>query len=58
VLNTIYINNAQNNDAFGQYYFTDSDRRYAFATNNFDAASSSVYMGPGFQSNFSLRVRF
>ena len=58
VLNTTYINNAQNNDAFGQYYFTDTDRRYAFATNNFDAASAAVYMGPGFQSNLSLRVRF
>lgn len=58
ILNTFYINNAQNNDAFGQYYFTNPDRRYAFGSTNFDAASAAVYVGPGFQSNFSIRVRF
>jgi hypothetical protein len=31
---------------------------YAFSENNFDAASASVYMGYGFRSNFSVRVRF
>lgn len=58
VLNKTFIGNAQNNDAFGQWYFTDSDRNYAFTQNNFDAASSAVYMGYPFRTNLSVRVRF
>lgn len=58
VLNTTYLSNAQNNDAFGQFYFNTPGRRYAFTNNNFDAASASVYMGYGFRSNLSLRIRF
>jgi hypothetical protein len=58
VLNTTYLINAQNNDPYGENYFTDSERTYAFTQNNFDAASASVYMGYGFRSNFSVRVRF
>ena len=58
VLNTIYLVNAQNNDPYGEWNFTDPNRTYAFTENNFDAASASVYMGYGFRSNFSVRVRF
>ena len=58
VLNTTFIGNAQNNDAFGQWYFTDPNRNYAFTQNNFDAASSAVYMGYPFRTNLSVRVRF
>ncbi|MDG2209135.1 MAG: hypothetical protein P8K81_04005, partial [Flavobacteriales bacterium] len=58
ILNTVYLSNAQNNDAFGQYYFNDPGRKYAFSQNNFDAGSASVYMGYGFRTNFSVRVRF
>jgi len=58
ILNTIYLVNAQNNDPYGEWNFTDANRTYAFTENNFDAASASVYMGYGFRSNFSIRVRF
>lgn len=58
VLNTVYLVNAQNNDPYGEWTFTDPNRTYAFTENNFDAASASVYMGYGFRSNFSIRVRF
>jgi hypothetical protein len=58
VLNTVYLVNAQNNDPYGEWNFTDPNRTYAFTENNFDAASASVYMGYGFRSNFSVRVRF
>ncbi|HIO15724.1 MAG TPA: TonB-dependent receptor [Flavobacteriales bacterium] len=58
ILNTIYLVNAQNNDPYGEWNFTDSNRTYAFTENNFDAASASVFMGYGFRSNFSVRVRF
>ena len=58
ILNTIYLVNAQNNDPYGEWNFTDTNRTYAFTENNFDAASASVYMGYGFRSNFSIRVRF
>ena len=58
ILNTVYLSNAQNNDAYGEWYFTDTDRKYAFSENNFDAGSASVYMGYGFRTNFSIRVRF
>jgi hypothetical protein len=58
VLNTVYLVNAQNNDPYGEWNFTDPNRTYAFTENNFDAASASVYMGYGFRSNFSIRVRF
>lgn len=57
-LNTVYLSNAQNNDAYGEWYFTDTNRKYAFSENNFDAGSASVYMGYGFRTNLSLRVRF
>lgn len=58
ILNKIYLINAQNNDPYGEWYFSDSDRSYAFTENNFDAASASVYMGYGFRTNFSVQVRF
>ncbi|MDG2362745.1 MAG: hypothetical protein P8L80_01430, partial [Flavobacteriales bacterium] len=58
ILNTVYLVNAQNNDPYGEWNFTDDNRTYAFTENNFDAASASVYMGYGFRSNFSIRVRF
>jgi len=58
ILNTIYLSNAQNNDAYGEWYFTDPDRTYAFSENNFDAGSASVYMGYGFRTNLSIRIRF
>ena len=58
ILNTVYLVNAQNNDPYGEWNFSDSNRNYAFTENNFDAASASVYMGYGFRSNFSIRVRF
>ena len=58
VLNTAYLSNAQNNDAFGEWYFTNPNRKYAFSENNFDAGSASVYMGYGFRTNLSIRVRF
>ncbi len=58
ILNTTYLINAQNNDPYGEWYFTDPERTYAFTENNFDAASASVYMGYGFRSNVSVRVRF
>ena len=58
VLNTTYLINAQNNDAYGEWYFAQSNRTYAFTENNFDAASASVYMGYGLRTNFSIRVRF
>ena len=58
VLNTVYLVNAQNNDPYGEWNFTDPNRTYAFTENNFDAASASVYMGYGFRTNFSVRVRF
>ena len=58
LLNTVYLSNAQNNDAYGEWYFTDPDRKYAFSENNFDAGSASVYMGYGFRTNLSVRVRF
>ncbi len=48
----------QNNGALADWYFRDPDRQYAFTENNFDAASASVYMGYGFRTNFSVRVRF
>jgi len=58
LLNTVYLSNAQNNDAYGEWYFTDADRKYAFSENNFDAGSASVYMGYGFRTNLSVRIRF
>ena len=58
LLNTVYLSNAQNNDAYGEWYFTDPDRKYAFSENNFDAGSASVYMGYGFRTNLSVRIRF
>jgi len=58
ILNTVYLSNAQNNDAYGEWYFTDPDRKYAFSENNFDAGSASVYMGYGFRTNLSIRIRF
>ena len=58
ILNAIYLSNAQNNDAYGEWYFTDPDRTYAFSENNFDAGSASVYMGYGFRTNLSIRIRF
>lgn len=58
ILNTVYLSNAQNNDAYGEWYFTDSNRKYAFSENNFDAGSASVYMGYGFRTNLSIRIRF
>ena len=58
ILNTVYLSNAQNNDAYGEWYFTDPDRKYAFSENNFDAGSASVYMGYGFRANLSIRIRF
>jgi hypothetical protein len=58
ILNTVYLSNAQNNDAYGEWYFTETNRKYAFSENNFDAGSASVYMGYGFRTNFSIRVRF
>jgi hypothetical protein len=65
VLNTTYIVNAQNNDARGEWYYRDnpatqsvdeSTRRYPILENNFDAASSAVYMGFGFRTNISLTL--
>ena len=44
ILNKVYLVNAQNNDPYGEWYFSNPDRRYAFTENNFDAASASVYM--------------
>ena len=58
LLNTVYLSNAQNNDAYGEWYFTDANRKYAFSENNFDAGSASVYMGYGFRTNLSVRIRF
>ena len=58
ILNTVYLSNAQNNDAYGEWYFTDANRKYAFSENNFDAGSASVYMGYGFRTNLSIRIRF
>ena len=58
LLNTVYLSNAQNNDAYGEWYFTNADRKYAFSENNFDAGSASVYMGYGFRTNLSVRIRF
>ena len=58
ILNAVYLSNAQNNDAYGEWYFTDPDRKYAFSENNFDAGSASVYMGYGFRTNLSIRIRF
>ena len=58
ILNTVYLSNAQNNDAYGEWYFTNPDRKYAFSENNFDAGSASVYMGYGFRTNLSIRIRF
>ena len=58
ILNKVYLVNAQNNDPYGEWYFTNPDRTYAFTENNFDAASASVYMGYGFRTNFSIQVRF
>lgn len=58
LLNTVYLSNAQNNDAYGEWYFTNPDRKYAFSENNFDAGSASVYMGYGFRTNLSVRIRF
>jgi hypothetical protein len=58
LLNTVYLSNAQNNDAYGEWSFTDANRKYAFSENNFDAGSASVYMGYGFRTNLSVRIRF
>tara|TARA_Y100000385_G_scaffold267126_1_gene302953 strand:+ start:1611 stop:4460 length:2850 start_codon:yes stop_codon:yes gene_type:complete len=58
LLNTVYLSNAQNNDAYGEWYFTDANRKYAFSENNFDAGSASVYMGYGARTNLSVRIRF
>ena len=51
VLNTTYIVNAQNNDATGEWYYRDEVTRYPIFENNFDAASSAVYMGYGARTN-------
>ncbi len=58
LLNKVYIMSGQNNGALADWYFRDPNRQYAFTENNFDAASASVYMGYGFRTNFSVRVRF
>jgi hypothetical protein len=59
VLNTSYISNAQNNEAFSDIYYKDSNRVHAEALHgNFDAASAGVFMGYGIRSNLSIRVRF
>jgi len=58
ILNSVYLVNAQNNDPYGEWNFTDPNRTYSFTENNFDAASASVNMGYGFRTNFSVRVRF
>ena len=58
LLNKVYLINAQNNDPYGEWYFNNPNRTYAFTENNFDAASASVYMGYGLRTNFSVRVRF
>jgi hypothetical protein len=64
LLNTVYIINAQNNDALAFYLYRGEDGnyndnlRYYFDENNFDAASTSVYMGLGSRGNISVRVRF
>ena len=56
VLNTTYIVNAQNNDATGEWYYRDEVTRYPIFENNFDAASSAVYMGYGARTNVSLTI--
>ena len=57
-LNTVYIINAQNNDALAQLFYRDPNTRYSLSENNFDASSASVYMGLGRRANVSVRVRF
>jgi len=57
-LNTVYIINAQNNDVNGDLFYRDQNTQYSFQENNFDASSSSVYMGLGRRTNISIRVRF
>ena len=56
VLNTTYIVNAQNNDATGEWYYRNGVTKYPIFENNFDAASSAVYMGYGFRTNVSLTI--
>jgi len=58
ILNKVYIATAANNEVYADLNFTDPNRVYAFSENTFGAASASVYMGYGFRSNFSVRVRF
>lgn len=59
LLNTAYIANAQNNEAFSDLYYTNTDRLHPdVLLGNFDAASAGVFMGYGLRTNLSVRVRF